>query len=99
MLIALVLAAPAVAQQNQCRTAPTGTTSSYCASEAFVTESRGTLTPDGFGSLAACSAATEGQLAAVTDSTTATWGATITGSGSHHVLAYCDGAHWTVAGG
>jgi len=36
--------------------------------------------------------------AAVTDSTTNTWGAAITtGGGSNHVLAYCDGTNWTVA--
>jgi hypothetical protein len=40
----------------------------------------------------------EGMLAGVTDSTTNTWGATITGGGSNHVLAYYDGTNWTVAG-
>lgn len=50
-----------------------------------------------FASLPACSAAYHGQLAAVNDSTTNTWGATITGSGADHVLAYCDGTNWTVA--
>lgn len=39
----------------------------------------------------------EGMLVAVTDSTTATWGATITGGGSNHVLAYYNGTNWTVA--
>jgi hypothetical protein len=39
----------------------------------------------------------EGSMAPVTDSTTSTWGATITGGGSNHVLAYCDGSNWTVA--
>ena len=40
----------------------------------------------------------EGMLVAVTDSTTATWGATITGGGANHVLAYYNGTNWTVAG-
>lgn len=40
----------------------------------------------------------EGMVVAVTDSTTATWGATITGTGSNHVLAYYDGTNWTVMG-
>ena len=40
----------------------------------------------------------EGMLVAVTDSTTAIWGATITGSGANHVLAYYNGSAWTVAG-
>lgn len=43
-----------------------------------------------------CSSNTEGSMAAVTDSNTSTWGATISGGGSSHVLAYCDGTHWTV---
>jgi hypothetical protein len=45
----------------------------------------------------ACSSSTEGMQATITDSTTNTWGATITGSGSDHVLGYCDGTNWTVA--
>ena len=47
-------------------------------------------------SLPACSGSTEGAMRAVNDSTTNTWGATITGAGSDHVLAYCDGTNWTV---
>lgn len=39
----------------------------------------------------------EGMMQPITDSTTATWGATITGGGSNHVLAYFDGTNWTVA--
>ena len=40
-----------------------------------------------------------GMLYVVTDSTTATWGATIAGSGTNKVLAWYNGAnHWTVAG-
>lgn len=56
------------------------------------------LTTGIFSSLTACASGIEGQLAAVTDSSTATWGATITGSSTNHVLAYCDGTNWTVAG-
>ena len=40
----------------------------------------------------------EGMLIPITDSSTATWGATITGGGSNHVLAYYNGTNWTVAG-
>jgi hypothetical protein len=54
--------------------------------------------PRTFSTLPACSSALEGSTAPVTDSTTATWGATITGSGADHVLAYCDGTNWTVMG-
>jgi len=50
-----------------------------------------------FATLAACASALEGTMRAVTDSTTAVWGATITGGGTNHVLAYCDSSAWTVA--
>ena len=40
---------------------------------------------------------TEGMMVAVTDSSTATWGDTITGGGANHVLAYYNGTNWTVA--
>lgn len=39
----------------------------------------------------------EGMMVAVNDSSTATWGATITGGGANHVLAYYNGTNWTVA--
>jgi hypothetical protein len=58
----------------------------------------GRLLPTVFASLPAASAANEGSIACVTDSTTVTWGATITGGGTHVVLAFSDGTHWTVAG-
>jgi len=51
-----------------------------------------------FGTLPTCNATNEGRMEAVNDSSTATWGATITGSSTNHVLAYCDGSAWTVAG-
>lgn len=50
-----------------------------------------------FNALPACASAYEGTIWAVNNSTTATWGATITGGGTNHVLAYCDGTNWTVA--
>ena len=50
-----------------------------------------------FSALVTCESGTEGMTAAVSDSTTNTWGAIITGGGSAHVLAYCDGTNWTVA--
>jgi hypothetical protein len=55
------------------------------------------IAPVAFASLPSCSSTTEGEKRPVTDSTTAVWGATITGSSSNHVLAYCDGTNWTVA--
>lgn len=50
-----------------------------------------------FSALTACASGLEGAVVPVSDSSTATWGATITGSGSNHVLAYCNGTNWTVA--
>jgi hypothetical protein len=41
---------------------------------------------------------THGMIAAVTDSTTNTWGATITGGGANKVLAFYNGTNWTVMG-
>jgi hypothetical protein len=56
------------------------------------------ITPGLFSALPTCNSGNEGEQGAVTDSMTNTWGATITGSGTDHVLAYCDGTNWTVAG-
>jgi hypothetical protein len=49
-----------------------------------------------FANIPACASAMEGRILPVTDSTTAVWGVTITGGGSNHVQAYCDGTNWTV---
>jgi len=38
----------------------------------------------------------EGMLMAITDSTTAVWGAAIAGGGANHVLGFFNGAAWTV---
>lgn len=40
----------------------------------------------------------EGLMMSVTDSNTATWGATVAAGGSNHILAYFNGTNWTVAG-
>jgi hypothetical protein len=40
----------------------------------------------------------EGMLVNFVDSSTATWGATVTGGGSNHVLARYNGTRWTVVG-
>ena len=55
-----------------------------------------TVAPVAFAALPGCGANTEGMERAITDSTTNTWGATISGGGSSHVKAYCDGTAWTV---
>jgi len=54
-------------------------------------------TAHAFSTLPTCVSALEGRMEAVNDSNTATWGATIAGSSTNHVLAYCDGSNWTVA--
>jgi hypothetical protein len=43
-------------------------------------------------------AASRGKIAVVTDSSTATWGATIAGGGANVVLAWHNGTNWTVIG-
>jgi hypothetical protein len=47
--------------------------------------------PQPLASQPVCTAAGQGMRAAVTDSQSANWGTTVTGGGSNHVLAYCDG--------
>ncbi len=54
------------------------------------------ITPSLVSALPTCNSTADGQSRAVTDSATATWGATVTGSGSNHVLVYCNGTSWTI---
>jgi hypothetical protein len=62
-----------------------------------ITAAAGLQLPKGvFSSFPACSGGIEGDTAAMTD--TNLWGAIITGGGTNHVLAYCDGTGWTVVG-
>jgi len=42
--------------------------------------------------------AVTGAIITITDSSTATWGATISGSGANTVLAWYNGSNWTVVG-
>lgn len=74
-----------------------GTTSGW--KEYFLFDKNGDLiaVPTTFASLPACNSAAEGASRPVTDSTVNTWGSTVTGGGSYHVNAYCDGTSWTVA--
>ena len=50
-----------------------------------------------FSTYPVCDADTEGQVAAINDSSTNIWGAAVSGGGENHVLAYCDSSEWTVA--
>lgn len=59
-------------------------------------DQQGTGPAIAFGALPGAPA--EGWTRAVTNSNTNTWGATITGTGAFHVLAYFNGSVWTVAG-
>lgn len=56
------------------------------------------IVPVAFSALPSCAAGIEGTQASINDSSTNTWGATITGSSTNHVLGYCDGTNWTVMG-
>jgi hypothetical protein len=62
-----------------------------------IASSTALVRPAPAGALAACNRTTEGSQAAVTDSRNNDWGALVTGGGNLHVLAYCNGTHWTVA--
>lgn len=44
------------------------------------------------------SSSVKGMVAVFTDSTTATWGATVAGGGANNVLAWFNGSNWTVIG-
>jgi hypothetical protein len=55
-------------------------------------------TPIAVGSLASCTSSIEGSICDVTDSNTATWGATVANGGGNHVQARCNGTNWTVVG-
>jgi hypothetical protein len=50
--------------------------------------------------LPACGSATapEGSMASVTDANSNVWGAGVAAGGANHVLAYCNGGGWTIAG-
>jgi hypothetical protein len=52
-----------------------------------------------FSALPTCNATYEGSMAAVTDATSATNGATVVGGGAHHVMAYCNSVNWLVVVG
>lgn len=45
-----------------------------------------------------CSSGSAGLVECVSDSTTVTWGATVTGGGTNNVQARCNGSAWTVEG-
>jgi hypothetical protein len=59
------------------------------------------ITAATFSTLPSCGStgAPEGTRGSVTDSTTNSIGATITGGGSYHIAAYCNGTNWVVASG
>lgn len=55
-----------------------------------------TIAPKPLGKLPPCNSGSEGTHGSVTDSTVSTYGSTITGGGSKHVPAYCNGKNWVV---
>lgn len=52
-----------------------------------------------FSNLPTCSSSYDGTYATVSDSSTTVLGATVTGSGSGHITAYCNGTNWLVGNG
>lgn len=76
---------------------PTGGTCNYGGMHLGAPRASLRIDPTAFRNLPTCASGTQGMLKPVSDSTTKTWGATVTGGGSDHVLAYCDGTNWTVA--
>lgn len=52
--------------------------------------------PAVFADYAACASALEGNTASVSDSSSVTFNATITGSGTDHIQGYCNGTNWVV---
>lgn len=95
MLLSASLAGAAHAQGNICRTAPPGSTSSNCASEAMVTDSQGYHALLTFATLPICNTAHKGLSVFIADSNVSTFRSTITGSGANAGVALCDGTSWT----
>lgn len=93
-LLAFLGTSPAQAQNTQCRTAPVGTSTANCASEAFVTDSLGWHEVVAFAQLPTCNSAAKGSSVFITNSNTGTFNASITGTGSNTGLAVCDGTNW-----
>lgn len=85
-----------VAQQRGAATANLFEAQNNGGNPIFAVKSTGDLfiAPKAFADLPATPA--EGMIAAITDSSTATWGATIAGGGANNVLAYYNGSNWTV---
>lgn len=73
----------------------TALTASTLSAVTLSASARAQLAPTAFASLPV---GAEGDIACVTDSNTATWGATIAGGGANNVLAHFNGTNWTVAG-
>jgi len=55
--------------------------------------------PVAFSTIGPCNAVTAGTIRAVSDSTTVTWGATVTGGGLYYAVVGCNGTNWTVING
>lgn len=55
-----------------------------------------TVVPTTYTMLPTCNSSSEGLLWPIKDSTSATFNATISGSGSNHIIAYCNGSNYVV---
>ncbi len=64
------------------------------------TDANGFLIPQtAFSTYPTCAAGTAGMVGSITDSSTTTQGATVTGGGSGKILMYCNGTNWLVTSG
>ena len=64
------------------------------------TDANGLLLPQtAFSTYPTCASGTAGMVGSITDSSTTTQGATVTGSGSGKILMYCNGTNWLVVSG
>ncbi len=64
------------------------------------TDANGFLLPQtAFSTYPTCAAGTAGMVGSITDSSTTTQGATVTGGGSGKILMYCNGTNWLVVSG
>lgn len=91
--VAALWAASAHAQPVCPFTPSAGTSNTLCASTDFVSRGVGATT---FAKRPA--SPVEGMIRGFTDSNVNTWGSSIAGGGTNHVLGYYDGTNWTVVG-
>lgn len=69
----------------------------YATPSALITSAHAfMITPATVSTLPACSAGTGGSIGSVTDATSASYGAPVSGGGSIHIPVFCNGTNWTI---